>query len=94
MRKFLVMSLFALSLTASPTWAMFDSNQELLNSARISLDEAVRAALLVVPGRAVEAEIEKEDGRTVYEVKILDLQNKDYKVYIDAQSGMLFKIDD
>jgi hypothetical protein len=41
---------------------------------------------------AVEAEIGKEDGRTVYEIEIVDSNNKTQKVYVDAQSGQA-KID-
>ena len=41
---------------------------------------------------AVEAEIGKQEGRTVYEVEIIDSNNKEQKVYVDAQSGQA-KID-
>ena len=40
----------------------------------------------------MEAEIGKEDGRTVYEIEIVDSNNKTQKVYVDAQTGQA-KID-
>ena len=72
---------------ANPAWALFETNKELIATAKITLEEAVRHALKSVPGKAVEAEIGKEDGRTVYEVEIIDQSNKTQKVYVDAQSG-------
>ena len=74
-------------MTAIPAWALFESNTDLIATAKITLEEAVRHALLSVPGKAVEAEIVKEDGRIVYEVEIVDRTNKTQKVYVDAQNG-------
>ncbi|MGZ8383162.1 MAG: PepSY domain-containing protein [Nitrospira sp.] len=86
MRTFLVIALLSM-LVSSPGWALFETNQQLAATATITLEEAVRNALKSVPGRAVEAEIGKEDGRTVYEVEIIDSSDKTQKVYVDAQSG-------
>lgn len=72
---------------ASPAWALFETNKQLAATATVTLEDAVRHALKAVPGKAVEAEIGKEDGRTVYEVEIIDANNKTQKVYVDAQSG-------
>jgi uncharacterized membrane protein YkoI len=79
-------------LLASPAWALFETNKELVSTAKITLEEAVHHAVKAVPGKAVEAEIGKEDGRTVYEVEIIDMNKKTQKVYVDAQSGQT-KID-
>ncbi len=57
------------------------------------MEEAVRSAVKAVPGgKAVEAELWKEDGRTVYEVEVIDANKKTQKVYVDAQTGQA-KID-
>jgi uncharacterized membrane protein YkoI len=71
----------------SPAWALFETSQQLADTAKITLEEAVHRALTTVPGKAVEAELRKEDGRTVFEVEIIDLSKKTQKVYVDAQSG-------
>lgn len=76
-----------LTLVSTPAWALFESNKELVASARITMEEAIQKALKAVPGKAVEAEIGKEDGRTVYEVEVIDNNNKSQTVYVDAQSG-------
>lgn len=82
----------ALGLLSSPAWAMFESNKTLAGTAAIPLEEAVKKALAAVPGKAVEAEIGKEDGRTCYVVEIVDRSNNTQKVYVDAQTGQA-KID-
>ncbi len=92
MKKVLAIALLS-GVVASPAWALFETNKQLAATATVTLEEAVRQALKSVPGKAVEAEIEKEDGRTVYEVEIIDVNNKTQKVYVDAQSGQT-KIDD
>lgn len=92
MKKVLAIALLS-GVVTSPAWALFETNKQLAATATVTLEEAVRQALKSVPGKAVEAEIEKEDGRTVYEVEIIDVNNKTQKVYVDAQSGQT-KIDD
>lgn len=91
MKKIIAMALLS-GVLASPAWALFETNKQLASTATVTLEDAVRHALKAVPGKAVEAEIGKEDGRTVYEVEIVDVNNKMQKVYVDAQSGQT-KID-
>ena len=91
MKKVLAIALLS-GAVASPAWALFETNKQLAATATVTLEEAVRHALKSVPGKAVEAEIEKEDGGTVYEVEIIDVNNKTQKIYVDAQSGQT-KID-
>ena len=86
MKKILALTGMLL-MTGGPAWALFETNTELVATAKITLEEAVRHALQSVPGKAVEAEIGKDDGRIVYEVEIVDQKNKTQKVYVDAQNG-------
>ncbi len=92
MKKVLVIALLS-GVIASPAWALFETNKDLIATAKITMEEAVRNAVKAVPGgKAVEAELGKEDGRTVYEVQIIDANKKTQKVYVDAQTGQA-KID-
>ena len=91
MKKLLAIALLS-GVIASPAWALFETNKELVATAKITMEEAVRHAVKAVPGKAVEAEIGKEDGRTVFEVQIIDANKKTQKVYVDAQTGQA-KID-
>ncbi|MGH7258143.1 MAG: PepSY domain-containing protein [Nitrospiraceae bacterium] len=70
-----------------------DSKKELIRSTNISLIDAVRTAeASVSDGKAVEAELEKEEGRAMYEVELIDAKKEIRKVYVDAGSGKVFKI--
>jgi uncharacterized membrane protein YkoI len=93
MRKHAIAATLAMALMASPAWAIMDSKTDLVASARIPMEEAIRSALMAVPGKAVEAQIEKESGKVVYSVDILDQQSKTVTVFIDAQTGKPVKID-
>ena len=91
--KQLVFAAMVLALSAGPSWALFETNKELVSTATITLEEAVRHALDLVPGKAVEAEIGTEDGRTVYEIEIIDTNKKSRNVLVDARTGQA-KIED
>ena len=87
MKKFLVIALLS-GVIATPAWALFETNKDLISTAKITMEEAVRNAVKAVPGgKAVDAELGKEDGRTVYEIEIIDANKKTQKVYVDAETG-------
>jgi uncharacterized membrane protein YkoI len=61
--------------------------------AKVSLDEAVKAALQSVPGKVLKVELEDEDGYLVYGVEIAKADRQIADVKIDAGNGKLLKID-
>jgi uncharacterized membrane protein YkoI len=92
MRHLIAVALILMFAT-SPAWALFETNKELAESAQISMDQAIKTAISAVPGKAVEAQLGKEDGRTVYEIDIIDSNKKERTVYVDAQTGKTMKIE-
>ena len=44
------------------------------------------------PGEIVKVEIEREDGRLIYEFKTIDAQGRRADVYVDAKSGAVLKV--
>jgi uncharacterized membrane protein YkoI len=86
MKKLFVAVVLMAGLTGSSAWALFETNKELAKSATVTLDKAVQAAVMAVPGQAVEAELGKDEGRTVYKIQIIDIADKTKKVYVDAQT--------
>ena len=85
--KYLVLAaIFLTGLMGSSAWALFETNKELAQSATVPMDKAVQTALTAIPGKAVDAELGKEEGRTVYKVEIIDTADKSRKVYVDAQT--------
>jgi uncharacterized membrane protein YkoI len=93
MQYAVTVAILVASLWSAPAWALFESNKELADSARIPMDQAVKAAVAAVPGKAVEAELGKEDGRVAYEIEIIDNNKTSRTVYIDAQSGKTMKVE-
>jgi uncharacterized membrane protein YkoI len=89
--RYVIAAMLAASLGIGQAWALFETNRQLAESATV--DQAVKTAIAAVPGKAVEAQLGKEDGRTVYEIDIIDSSKKERTVYIDAQTGKTLKID-
>jgi uncharacterized membrane protein YkoI len=43
------------------------------------------------PGRILEVELEKDDGRYIYEIEVLDSEGKVWEMEIDAGSGEILE---
>ena len=46
------------------------------------------------PGKVVEAELDEDDGRVVYEIKILQRNGRVLEVEIDARTGRIVDVDE
>jgi len=88
MRKLILSSLIIGALAAGPAWALFETNKELIASAKITMEEAIKSATKAVPGKAAEADLGKDDGRTIWKIEVIDQNNKSHTVYVDAQTGL------
>jgi uncharacterized membrane protein YkoI len=88
MRRFIIGTGMIIAVAASPAWALFETNKELISNAKINVEDAIRNAIKEVPGRAAEADLGKNDGKTVWKIEIIDKNNKSQTVYVDAQTGM------
>ncbi|MFF9916315.1 PepSY domain-containing protein [Streptomyces globisporus] len=67
-------------------------------NARISLDQAVAAALKSVPGTVTQAELDRDDddhdGRAVWELDVRGSDKKWHDVTVDADNGKVLKTRD
>ena len=70
-----------------PAWAIFESEKTLSEKAKVTMVEALKTAEREVPGKPVEVNMGKDDGRVVYKIEIIDAQKKTRHVYIDAETG-------
>ena len=86
-KRFLA-AVVSVTLIAGSAWALFETNKELIAGAKISLEEAVKSAVKAVPGKATEADLGKDDGRTIWKIEVIDHNNKSQTVYVDAETGM------
>jgi uncharacterized membrane protein YkoI len=62
--------------------------------ARISFDEALKAALIAAPGKIIKAELEIEDGNLMYSFEIVGAGKAITEVEIDAGNGKVLGTDE
>lgn len=78
-------------LVSMPAWSdnpgKKDKIADLVKDAKITIDQAIKTAGDKAPGTIVEAELEKEHGKTVWEVEVLGADGNVMQVHIDAASG-------
>ena len=53
----------------------------------LPMESILERARSAQPGQIVEVELEREDGRYVYEVKLIDDDDRVHKLELDAASG-------
>lgn len=70
-----------------------DDEAVLAGMAKIPIDSAVSEALKTVPGKALKAELENEDGYLIYGVEIVKADHQIADVKVDAGNGKVLKID-
>jgi uncharacterized membrane protein YkoI len=86
-----------LSLIAAPALADRDDHdraRRALEAGQIlPLAHILAAAEAVRPGRVIELELERDDGRWVYELELVSPEGFIYEVEIDAASGKVLDVE-
>ena len=77
--------------TVGPAWALFETDRTLSEKASVSMIDALRTAEQAKPGKPVEVNMGKDDGRVVYKIEIVDAKTT-HKVYVDAMTGKVHEI--
>lgn len=73
---------------ASDDRARASEVRQLRESGKIlPMEDILSRSRAAQPGQVVEVELDREDGRYVYEVKIIDDADKVHKLEIDAANG-------
>jgi len=57
------------------------------NMAKITIEQAIKTGADNFPGKVIEAELERKEGRTLWEVAILTAEQGIMVVHVDAESG-------
>ncbi len=86
---------FAL-LASGTAWAKSEINEklQLSQSATVTIDQAIKAAEDKVPGKVIEAELEKKHDKAVWEVEIVTADNKIMEVHVDSMSGAVIAVEE
>ena len=67
--------------------------EEIANYVEIPMAKALKTAINRVPGKAIEAKLVEDSTRVFYKIDIVDKQQKIRTVYVDAESGLLLKVE-
>ena len=67
---------------------------EMAATAKVTIDQAIKTASEKVPGKVVEAELEKKHDALVWEVEVVTAENKVMEVHIDAESGAVIGVEE
>ena len=67
---------------------------EMAATAKVTIEQAIKTASEKVPGKVVEAELEKKHDTLVWEVEVVTADNKVMEVHIDAESGAVIDVED
>jgi uncharacterized membrane protein YkoI len=67
---------------------------EMAATAKVTIDQAIKTALEMVPGKVVEAELEKKHDTLVWEVEVVTAENKVMEVHINAESGAVIDVEE
>ena len=95
-----VMALFMLAATmvmGGPAWSDEKgegSKSEMAAAAKVTIDQAIKTASKKVSGKVIEAELEQEHGKLVWEVEIVTAGNKVMEVHIDAGTGEVIDVEE
>jgi len=90
--KYLVIILICL---AWPAWADGDSHDQARRALEageiLSLGEILKTAEAARRGRVIEIELDREDGRWIYELEMVSPEGHLYEMEIDAATGNILK---
>ncbi len=81
------------------TWGLAMSSEETheqgegVSPATLSMEEAIATAKTKFPDQVLEAELEHEQGKAVYEIEIASTTGMVTEIKVDAQSGELLSSD-
>jgi uncharacterized membrane protein YkoI len=67
---------------------------EMAATAKVTIEQAIKTASEKVPGKVVEAELEKKHDKLVWEVEVVTAENKVMEVHIDAESGDVIDVEE
>jgi uncharacterized membrane protein YkoI len=66
-----------------------EARQLIANGEILPLESILKNVRQTYPGKILEVELEKEHGKIIYEIEILDNNGTVIEVYIDATTGKL-----
>ena len=69
------------------------SAQTAASATGLTEEQAIEIALLEIDGDVQEVELEKEHGKMVFEIEILDADGREFEIEIAADTGAILEIE-
>jgi len=92
--KHLVLILLCLAAPADAGADEHDRARRALEAGEIlPLSEILRVAETARPGRVIEVELDRDDGRWLYELELVSPEGHLYEMEIDAATGTVLEIE-
>ena len=66
---------------------------EMSKTAKVTVEQAIKTASEKMPGKVIEAELEKKHGKAVWEVEVVGEDGKVTEVHVDADSGAVIDME-
>ncbi|PQJ24475.1 hypothetical protein BSZ31_05335 [Limnobacter sp. SAORIC-690] len=80
-----------------PPFAYADDDKRIrqlqLSGEILSLEQIFDRARKVKPGRVVDVDLDKDDGRYIYEIELLESSGKVWEMEFDARTGELLQLE-
>ena len=101
--RVMTMAIGAMLVLNGPAWSdqkgkgKKDESKETIEmavAAKVTIGQAIKTASEKVPGKVVEAELEKKHDTLVWEVEVVTAENKVMEVHIDAVSGVVIDVEE
>lgn len=71
-----------------------DARQLVINGDIMPLEKILETVYKTHQGKILEVELEQEDNAYIYEIEILDQDNKIWELEVDAVTGKLLKVEE
>lgn len=83
-------------LIGGTAWAKSEIKEKLHMSqnATVTIEQAIKTASEKVPGKVIEAELEKKHDKPVWEVEIATADNKIMEVHVDSMTGTVIDVEE
>ena len=63
------------------------------SEAKVTIEQAIKAASEKIPGTVIEAELEKKQGHTVWEVEVVTTDGTVMEAIVDSETGAVTHIE-
>lgn len=72
---------------------VLEAKAEMASEAKVTIEEAIKAASEKVQGTVIEAELEKKQGKTIWEVEVVTTDGTVMEAIVDSETGAVTTVE-